>query len=443
MTHPASTSPFAMLSLPLLNQMAPFPKGLHRFNPLLGQGNTAPQGFVATGAHVGIKRKRLDLALLHAPKGFTAAACFTQNTVKAAPIVWCQQILNQQEQTPHHFGALVVNSGNANACTGTQGVEDNAAIAHAVAQALGTTPQQVWVASTGVIGVPLPTATVVVGIPTAAAHLSQGPAADALAAEAIGTTDTFIKQVACQLELQGQTITLGGIAKGSGMIHPNMATMLAFITTDLALPPRLLQAALSEVTASTYNQISVDGDTSTNDMVLLMSSGTINLPQPITSEQDEAYQGFCQALLWLNTVLAQRIVQDGEGASKTLTVHVQGAHSVAQARCLSKAIIGSNLVKTALFGEQPNWGRMLSAMGATTEAFDPQQVSLTLHSEGGTLPLMQAGQPLVIDAALAATVLKAVSIEAQVNLYQGPHQATAWGCDLTPGYVAINANYLT
>jgi glutamate N-acetyltransferase/amino-acid N-acetyltransferase len=219
--------------------------------------------------------------------------------------------------------------------------------------------------------------------------------------------------------------------------------MLAFITTDLALPPELLQAALSEVTTSTYNQISVDGDTSTNDMVLLMSSGTVQLPQPITSEQSEAYQAFCQALLWLNTVLAQRIVQDGEGASKTLTVHVQGAQSLAQARNLSKAVIGSNLVKTALFGEQPNWGRMLSAMGATGEAFDPQQVSLTLRSEGGTLPLMQAGQPLVIDASLAATVLKVAHIEAQVHLYQGTHQATAWGCDLTPGYVAINANYLT
>jgi glutamate N-acetyltransferase/amino-acid N-acetyltransferase len=403
-------------------------------------GITSAQGFSATGAFVGIKKKRPDLALIASESPCTFGLCSTQNTVKAASILWNQTILGTQPTV----SAVVINSGNANACTGEAGALHNQQMAESVAKALHIEPESVLVASTGIIGVPLSIQVVIQGIETIAPQLNSTNESGSLAAEAIRTTDTFAKEAALTIQLGGGTVTLGGMTKGSGMIHPNMATMLGFVTTDVAISKPLLQKAISAVTVETYNQISVDGDTSTNDMVAVLANGKAGNAL-IEDETSADYHLFLTALLALNTKLAKLIAKDGEGASKLLEVVVSQAESVEQARTLAKAVIASNLVKSAFFGESANWGRILSAMGGTSLAFNPSLVSMKVESTttGLGVSFFEQGQPVAYDTDLAKTVLKEAELRVCVQLGLGSAIGTAWGCDLTHEYVTINADYMT
>lgn len=401
-------------------------------------GVTAAKGFTAAGDCVGIKKSgKKDLALIFSAKPATVAACLTTNVVKAAPILWCQQVISRQK--PIH--AIVVNSGNANACTGEQGWQDTQQMAETTALQLGCKPDEVLVASTGVIGVPLPIDTILTGISQVAGQLKDSQETGYVAAQAIMTTDTFSKEAAVTMALGGKVVTVGGAAKGSGMIHPNMATMLAFITTDAAISPALLAKALKESTEESYNMISVDGDTSTNDMVAVLANGAAG--NPLIDTENEDYELFKQALDQVNRKLAQLIARDGEGASKFLSAHVSNAGTKQTAQKLAKSIISSSLVKSAFYGEDANWGRILAAMGYAGAPFDPAKVDLKLSSAAGSIDLLNAGQPVPFDEGIAKTVLQEKDIEILVDLHAGEASATAWGCDLTHGYVDINASYRT
>jgi glutamate N-acetyltransferase / amino-acid N-acetyltransferase len=420
---------------PTQNQTTPCP-----VQWLPAGGVTSAKGFSATGAFIGIKKKRPDLALVYSSKPCVFALCTTQNTVKAAPVIWCQAILASQPTV----SALVINSGNANACTGEAGVLHTQLMAQTTANALQLSPEVVLVASTGIIGVPMPIEIVTKGIETIAPLLNETLAGGSAAAEAIRTTDTFAKEAALTVNIGGKTVTLGGMSKGSGMIHPNMATMLGFVTTDVAISKPLLQKALGAVTVATYNQISVDGDTSTNDMVVVLANGEAN--NTLIDDEDSAdYQIFLAGLMALNTKLAKLIAKDGEGASKLLEVVVSQAETVEQARALAKAVIASNLVKSAFFGESANWGRILSAMGGTGLAFNPLLVSMQVEGilTGLKVSFFEAGQPVAYDAEQAKTVLKETELRVCVQLASGVASGTAWGCDLTHEYVTINADYMT
>lgn len=410
------------------------PSGVEGFQFVSG-GITAAPGFLASGLHAGIKKKKKDLAMIASVQPAVAGAVFTTNTVKAAPVLWNQQALN----SGNSVCGVVVNSGNANACTGATGMIHARQMAEMTSQCLQCQPEEILVASTGVIGVPLPIETVLAGIAQAADTLESDLPAGAQAAEAILTTDTFTKEVAVQFELDGTTVTLGAMAKGSGMIHPNMATMLAFITTDANISQPLLQQALRESVDESYHMISVDGDTSTNDMVVVLANGLANHP-PITTE-DENYVKFRQALSLVNIQLAQAIANDGEGATKFLTVTVQNAPSKVLAQKLAKSVISSSLVKSAAYGEDANWGRVLAAMGATGECFNPDCVSLSIQSEKGRISMLEDGQPVSFSEELAKCVLQEKAIEFRIDLQAGAESAVAWGCDLSHEYVSINSSY--
>jgi glutamate N-acetyltransferase/amino-acid N-acetyltransferase len=411
-----------------------------RIPTIIAGGITSANGFSAWGDFIGIKKKRPDLALIVSDVPCTFALCSTQNTVKAAPVLWCQQLLATQPT----IQAIVINSGNANACTGEMGVQHTQQMAYTAAQSIGIDTTAVLVASTGIIGVPLPIEVINHGIPVVAKQLLKTTAGGTAAAEAIRTTDTFAKEACVTIDLNGKTVTLGGMAKGSGMIHPNMATMLGFVTTDVAITKPLLQKALSTVVTDTYNQISVDGDTSTNDMVVVLASGKAGNTL-IEDEHSTAYTQFVQALTMLNTMLAKLIAKDGEGASKLLEVVVTQASTPQQAKALAKAVISSNLVKSAFFGESANWGRILSAMGATGLAFNPATVSMQIIAleTGNQVSFFQAGQPIAYHPEQAKTVLQAAELRVCVQLGLGDAVGTAWGCDLTHQYVTINADYMT
>ncbi len=398
-------------------------------------GIASPQGFVANGIHAGIKKKKKDLAIIHSHKPALAAAVFTTNTVKAAPILWSQQVL--ASGNPVH--GIVVNSGNANACTGAKGMVHTRQMAEMTGACLQCQPEEVLVASTGVIGVPLTMEPVLIGIEAMTDHLATGAEAGQNAAEAILTTDTFIKEIAVQFELDDATVTIGAMAKGSGMIHPNMATMLAFVTTDADIDQTLLQKALAESVDESYHMISVDGDTSTNDMVAILANGMAG-NNPIV-EPDASYEKFKQALALVNRYLAQAIARDGEGATKFLTVTVENAVNKAVAQQLAKAVVSSSLVKSAVYGEDANWGRVLAAMGATGIDFEPLLVNLSMASAAGSIPLLEMGQPVFFDEAFAKKILQEKEIEFNVDLQQGAESATAWGCDLSHEYVSINSSY--
>jgi glutamate N-acetyltransferase/amino-acid N-acetyltransferase len=346
-------------------------------------GVTSPQGFMAAGAHVGVKRKRKDLALIWSEVPAHAAASFTTNVMKAAPILWNQKVVAGSKPVK----GIVINSGNANACTGEQGMVNAQAMATAYAQSMGAEADEIIIASTGVIGVQLPIQLITQGIASTCQQLDKSLSAGLSAAEAIMTTDTYVKQTAIDFEVEGKKITIGAMAKGSGMIHPNMATMLSFLTTDLNITPFLLNKALKESTAETYNMISVDGDTSTNDMVAILANGKAGNKLIDTEGLD--YFAFCQALKEINIGLAKSIVQDGEGATKFLEVQVVHAASVEDGRKLARSIVSSSLVKTAFFGEDANWGRIICAMGYSGVQFKPETVSIAIESAGGKLELMQ------------------------------------------------------
>lgn len=392
-------------------------------------GVTAPKGYKAAGKHIGLKKVKPDLALLVSQVPAQGAGMFTTNLVQAAPIKVTKAHLAQRGQVR----AVVVNSANANACTGERGIADAKEMTATVAKELGCEPEEVAVASTGVIGVNLPMEKLKVGIEEIVPLLREDGGAEAAAA--ILTTDTFSKEYALEFTLGGKTVRIGGMTKGSGMIHPNMATMLAFITTDAAISRPLLEQALREATAQSFNMISVDRDTSTNDMVLVMANGMAENPEIVTEDDD--YQVFTQSLFEVTRQLAKMIAKDGEGATKLVEIQVKGAESLEIARTVARSIASSNLVKAAIFGEDANWGRILCAAGYSGAAFEVEQVEIFL----GNLKVAENGRGIDFDEALAKEILSKETVEIIVDLNAGSFAATAWTCDLTFDYVKINASY--
>jgi len=398
-------------------------------------GVCAAKGFKAAGIHCGVRKKagKKDLALLYCDVPAAAAATYTTNKVKAAPL-----LLTADHLKGKTLRAILANSGNANACA-PKGYEHAAACCKAAADALGVPEEQVAVASTGVIGVELPVSPILSALPKLAESLSAG--GSHLAAEAIMTTDLAKKELALRFELDGRPVSLGGIAKGSGMIHPNMGTMLAFLTTDCAISPEMLEKALVSSVKKTYNRVSVDGDTSTNDMCILMASGKAG-NAPITGDGPD-FDAFCQALDHLNTYLARSIAKDGEGATKLITVTVKNAGDEAAAETLAKAIAASSLVKTAMFGADANWGRVLCAMGYSGAAFPADRVSVSFRSAAGEVAVCQGSAGLPFDEGLAKQVLSEKEVLILADVHDGDASVTAWGCDLSYDYVKINGDYRT
>ena len=397
-------------------------------------GVTAAAGFVAGGLHAGLKKcpDKKDLAIIHSLAPAVVGAVFTQNKFAAAPVNWCRQVV-----AGGRAQAVVVNSGNANACTGAEGAANAAEMAAVCGKALQAPPEQVLVCSTGVIGVQLPMPLLREGIATCAAQLStQGGQA---AAEAIMTTDLYCKETAVSYQYQGKTVTVGGIAKGSGMIHPNMATMLCFITTDLQIEAAALQQAVKEAADASFNMVTVDGDTSTNDSMLVLANGQAGNE---TVQADGAgYAEFVQVLTLVAARLARLMAYDGEGATKLLECQVCGAPSLQDARLAAKAVVGSSLVKAAFYGEDANWGRIACAAGYSGAQFDTAKVNLRLQSAAGEIELMREGSGLVFDEEAAKQILQEREIFIKLDLGSGEYQATSWGCDLSHEYVNINADY--
>lgn len=400
-------------------------------------GVTAAKGFQAVGIYAGIKKKKKDLALVFSEKPAHYAGTFTTNVVKAAPVLWNQERLASKR--PIH--AIVINSGNANACTGKLGSSNNERMAQKTGYCLGVDPEEVLVASTGVIGVPLPIEIIEDGIETISKEVKKVADGGGSAAEAIMTTDTFTKEAAAAIEIDGKTVCIGGMAKGSGMIHPNMATMLSFVTTDANISQAILQELLSECIQDSYNMISVDGDTSTNDMVMMLSNGAAENAEIVKGTKE--YEIFKEAFYYVHTILAQMIVRDGEGAGKFIEVSVEGAITKEDAKKMGKSVLSSNLVKTAFFGEDANWGRILCAMGYSGASFDPSKISMEFSSEGGSIQLIHEGTPLLFDEELAFNILKEKDIYVTIHVNQGEACAKAWGCDLSYEYVRINGEYRT
>ena len=399
-------------------------------------GVTAAKGFEAAGAEAQVKyQNRKDMAMVFSRTPCRAAGVFTSNVVKAAPVVWDREIV-ENASAVH---AVVVNSGIANACTGEQGREYCRQTAFAAAEALGIPETSVLVASTGVIGMQLPMDRITAGVKALAGTLSDTVDAGREAAEAIMTTDTHSKQVAVTIELSGKTVTIGGMAKGSGMIHPNMCTMLGFVTTDAAISKELLQEALRADVVDTFNMISVDGDTSTNDTVLLLANGVAGNPE--ICQENENYEAFCQALHYVNETLAKKIAGDGEGCTALFEVQVKGAATKKEAKILAKSVITSNLTKAAIFGHDANWGRILCAMGYSGVRFDPEKVDLYFESAAGSMQLIENGVALDYSEEEATKILSCPEVKAIADVKMGQETATAWGCDLTFDYVKINADY--
>lgn len=394
-------------------------------------GVLSPLGYRGAAVAAGLKKSKLDLALLISQDVATVAGAFTTNLVKAAPVIYSQRVVEKGGGVR----ALLVNSGNANAATGSQGWSDLESSVAFAANELKIDPEEILLCSTGVIGVPLPMGKVLPGIKECANTL--GASTNELA-QAILTTDTFTKEVAVEIVIEGQPVRIGGMAKGSGMVHPNMATMLAFVTTDAAVERDYLQKLLLESVAESYNMISVDGDTSTNDTLLAFANGVSGVK---IEEGSLSSQLFKEAFNYVNIALAKMIVQDGEGATKLLTVEVKGAASVEDGRTLARSIVGSNLVKTALFGSDANWGRTLCAMGYSGANFNPEEVSLTYSSRVGNIEVFKGGLPLPFDEKLAKEILLEKEITLSVELSEGEAEARAWGCDLSYDYVKINGDY--
>lgn len=399
-------------------------------------GVTAAKGFQAAGIAAGIKKGNMkDMAMIYSEKPCVAAGTFTTNVVKAAPVKWDQ---NQVYHKPF-AQAVVCNSGVANACTGEEGYAYCRMTAEITAGVLGIPEDSVLVASTGVIGAQLPMTNLAQGIEKLVPVLSDSLEAGTLAAQAIMTTDTVRKETAVTFEIDGVTVTVGGMCKGSGMIHPNMCTMLGFVTTDVDISKELLQEALGDVVCDTYNMVSVDGDTSTNDTVLLLANGMAGNAK--ITERNASYNAFKEALKEVNTELAKAIAADGEGATALFEVKVIGAESKEQAVTLSKSIVTSSLTKAAIFGHDANWGRILCAMGYSGAAFDPEKVDLFFESKAGKLKIVEDGIALDYSEEEATKILSEKEVTAVADVKMGDASATAWGCDLTYDYVKINADY--
>ncbi len=396
-------------------------------------GICAPLGFKASGVAADINGKgnsKKDVALIFSEVAAISAGVFTLNAVKAAPILVTTEVLKNKV-----LQAVVINSRNANSCTGEQGLKDAKEMCRLTAHSLGIKEAMVAVSSTGVIGLPLPMERIEKGILSAATALKADGSHDAAAA--IMTTDTFPKQVAIQMELGTSTITIGGISKGSGMVHPNMATILGFITTDAKISPEALQAALKKGNENSFNMISVDGDTSTNDMLLIMANGLSgNVEIQIDTPE---FEEFTLALEYVLVFLAKEIARDGEGATKLLEVQIIGAGSEKDAKIAARAVCSSMLVKTAIFGRDANWGRILCALGYSGAHFDPANVNLYI----GDVQVMEKGTPLMFDEEAALKVLSQNEIVILGDLQSGNGSAISWGCDLSYEYVKINGAYRT
>ncbi|MDD3339113.1 MAG: bifunctional glutamate N-acetyltransferase/amino-acid acetyltransferase ArgJ [Lachnospiraceae bacterium] len=400
-------------------------------------GVTAAKGFLAAGVAAGIKKEGImDMALIYSEKPCHAAGTFTTNVVKAAPVKWDQDIVYNHQGAQ----AVVCNSGVANACTGTEGLGYCRETAQAAAAALNILEDAVLVASTGVIGKQIPIDKIIAGVQKLQPVLKGDAAAGTQAATAIMTTDTHKKEVAVTFTTSdGTKVTVGGCCKGSGMIHPNMCTMLGFVTTDIDITKELLQEALSENIKDTFNMVSVDGDTSTNDTVLLLANGMAGNAK--ITEKNADYEVFAMALDYVNTYLSKQIAGDGEGATALFEVQVIGAESKEQAVTLAKSIVTSSLTKAAIYGHDANWGRILCAMGYSGAQFDPEQVDLYFESKAGRLQIIENGVATDYSEEQATEILSQEAVKAIADVKMGDAQATAWGCDLTYDYIKINADY--
>jgi len=396
---------------------------------ILANGSvTSPRGFSAGATYCGLKTGGLDLCIVYSEHPCTAAGVFTRNRVQAAPIAVCREHLRRGR-----VQGFVANSGNANACTGEPGVANAREMAALAAARVGLEQDQMLVASTGVIGVPLDMDKVRRGLQS----IQLSPEGGHEAARAIITTDTTTKEIAVSLDMEGCTITIGGMCKGSGMIHPNMGTMLAFLTTDAAAEPAFLQEALHQAVDATFNMVTVDGDTSTNDTAVVLANGAA--ANPVLSADSPSARAFQEALTSVCQYLAIAIARDGEGASKLLTVTVRGAESLSDARLAARTVAGSSLFKAAVYGADPNWGRILAAAGRSGAMVDQTKADIWI----GDVALMQGGRILPFDRQQAAANMKGAEVNVLVDLHLGTAEATAWGCDLTERYVEINAEYTT
>ncbi len=393
------------------------------------QGITAAGGFRAAGVACGLKKGKKDLALIYSIDGASTAGVFTRNLVKAPPICLCKKHLENEIQ------AVVVNSGNANACTGEQGLKDARAMAEKAASELKLDAGQVLVCSTGVIGEALPMDKINKGITHAVSELGKGQRSDRAAAEAILTTDTRIKQTAYRCDLPDGKFHIGGMAKGSGMICPNMATMLAFIATDVKIERSLLQELFSEAVDLSFNAITVDGETSTNDTALILANGSAEVGE--VTENGEGFDQFKEMLNRVCRELAFRIVEDGEGLTKVITLTVRGAPDEPGARILARSVLNSPLVKTAFYGEDANWGRILAALGYAGIDFQPEKVDIFI----GPVQVAAGGGAVPFDEGEVKKVLQKRDVAVLVDLKQGPAEVKAWGTDMSHDYVSINSDY--
>ena len=398
-------------------------------------GVTAAKGFQAASAAAGIKYQgRTDMALVYTKRAASCAGTFTTNVVKAAPVKWDKEIV-EAGKTVH---AVVLNSGIANACTGEQGKQLNYVMAEEVAKQLQIQPKQVLTASTGVIGMQLAKEPLAKGAALLKEDLSDTREAAKNAAEAIMTTDTVSKEAAVQFDVDGVTVTLGGMCKGSGMIHPNMATMLSVTTTDAAISHEELKELLSEIVPDTFNMISVDRDTSTNDTYLVLANGASGVT---IKKGTKAYEDFKEALLFVSRELAKQMAADGEGCTRLFEVQIIHCENEKKAKILAKSVISSNLVKTMIFGSDANCGRILCALGYSGVDFDPEIIDLSVGSEGESITLVKDGVVLVFDEDKAKKILSREAVTVVCDMKEGEAEATAWGCDLTYDYVKINGDY--
>ena len=401
-------------------------------------GVCAAQGFRAAGIHVGVKTHaawKKDVALIVSDVDCAAAAMFTTNVVKAAPIH-----VDRKHLADGKARAIVANSGNANACA-PQGEENAIKMCAAAAKAIGCPPEDVLVSSTGVIGQTLKVQVIEEGMPALYEALDHSVEASDAAAHAIMTTDTVKKEVAVETVIGGKTVRMGGIAKGSGMIHPNMGTMLCFLTTDCAISPAMIRAALKEVVCKTFNRISVDGDTSTNDSCIVLANGLAGNVE--ITEQGADYRAFTEALMTLCTELARKMAADGEGAKHLITCTVTGAADEKTAETVARSVISSTLTKAAIFGADANWGRVLCAMGYSGAEFDPETVDVSFASAAGDIAVCEKGRGLPVDEDLAKKILTEHDVEIRISMGTGAGTATCWGCDITYDYIKINGDYRT
>ena len=403
---------------------------------VIAGGVTAPKGFLAADTAAGIKYQgRTDMAMVYSEADCTVAGTFTTNVVKAAPVIWDRDVVVKGGSAR----AIIVNSGIANACTGKEGMDICDATAKAAAQVLSIRPEQVCIGSTGVIGMQIPKDRIVEGVKVLSTKLESGEEASLRAAKAIMTTDTVHKMIAVEIELSGKTVTIGAMTKGSGMIHPNMCTMLCYITTDAAITNEMLQKALSASIQDSYNMISVDGDTSTNDTCLALANGLAQ--NPVIDCENEDYRTFCEALDYINIYLAKKMAADGEGATHLYEVIVNGAASKEKAVILAKSVVGSSLCKAAIYGKDANCGRFMCALGYAGVVFDPDLVDIYFESAAGSVLVVSQGSAPLFDEELAVAVLSEEAVTVRCEMHEGEATATAWGCDQTYDYVKINADY--